>query len=442
MRTQHTLSRRQFLRRATTGTAALTAAPLFVPGHVLGANGATPPNSRITMALIGCGSMGSSDATQHQHTGLVQFVAFCDVDKARRDKKKQEFEKLYAAKAGKEKFAGIEVCNDFRELIARRDIDAVDIAMPDHWHAIPVIAAAKAGKDIYGQKPLSLTIREARAMVNAVRENKRVFQTGSQQRSDRRFRLASELVRNGYIGKIKEVYVRVGGPSRPCDLPAEPTPDGLDWNFWLGQAPERPFNQRIHPRAWRAWREYAGGGTTDWGAHQFDIVQWGWGMDESGPVEVIPANDKDRPLLAVRYASGALVYHVFGPAGESVKWPSPPEGDKNGITFVGEKGWIEVDRAHLRTFPESLAEVQFKPGETRLYESKHHYQNFLDCVKSRQKPICDVEIGCRSVTVCHLINIGHWTGKSFRWDPVKEEIIGEADVAKWVDRERRAPWKI
>jgi predicted dehydrogenase len=386
--------------------------------------------------------MGNADAVQFRNTGRTQILAVCDVDRPQREQRCKEYERWYADEARAGQFKGVAAYNDFRELLAREDIDAVLVATPDHWHALPAIAAARAGKDIYGEKPLSLTIREARAMVDAVRENNRVFQTGSQQRSDARFRRACELVRNGFLGKIQSVYVRVGGPSRPCDLPDQPVPEGLDWNRWLGPAPERGFHSQIHPRTWRAWREYSGGGVTDWGAHHFDIVQWALGMDDSGPVEVIPPDDKDHPLLGLRYANGTMVYHVWGPGANKVPWPSPPQGSNNGITFVGENGWVEVDRQHLRCEPEDLLNELVEDLPQPLQRSPGHHRNFLDCVQSRSRPICDVEIGARSVTVCHLANIAYWTKQSFGWDPVKEEILGNAEAAQWLDRERRAPWTI
>ncbi len=422
-----TLSRRSFLKTSL----AVAAAPLLVPPRVLGRGGATAPNSKVVMGTIGCGNQGRGDTSHFSSTGRVEFTAFCDPDTARREALKAR----YGARSGAQTY------NDFRELLARGDLDAVIIATPDHWHALPVIAAARAGLDIYCEKPLSLTIREARAMVNAVRQNGRVFQTGSQQRSGGEFRHACEIIRNGLIGNVREVFVRVGAPSRACDLPPEPVPAGVDWNLWLGPAPWRPFNSRIHP-GWRSWRDYAGGGTTDWGAHHFDIVQWAFGMDASGPVEVLPPDGKDRPCLALRYANGALVYHAHGDEAQKLHWPDEPEGDGYGITFIGEHGWVEVDRSHIRTFPDLLARWQPGPNDVRLEHSRSHPRNFLDCIGTRQRPICDVEVGCRSVTVCHLANIGHWLQQPFHWDPVREQIPDNPDAAFWLDRAKREPWAV
>lgn len=431
------LSRRSFLKASL----AASAAPLILPSRVLGADGGTSPNNRVTMGLIGCGAMGTADAIHFHNTKQVQLLAFCDVDRAKRDQKKADYEKLYAKEAQQSGWKGLATYNDFRELLARTDLDVVIVATPEHWHAIPVVAAAKAGKDIYCEKPLSYNVRDGQAMVAAVRANKRILQTGSQQRSHGDFFRAVEIVKAGLIGKVHTVYVRVGGPSKFQDAPEEPVPEGLDWDFWLGPAPKRAFNKRIHPGGWRSFREFAGGGTTDWGAHHFDIVQWALGMDGSGPVEYLPAGTDGHPCMGFRYASGTKVYHVFGGAEKKVEWPSPPEGDSNGITFIGDKGWVEVDRAHIRTQPESLLKeiVQLK-GQAAFKRVGHH-QNFLDCLKTRQDPICHIDVGYRSATVCHLANICHWTGQRFSWDPVKEAITDNPEAAKLLGREGREPWK-
>jgi predicted dehydrogenase len=437
---QSTLTRRQFLGRTTLTTLALTA-PSIVPSTVLGRGAEPAPSNKINFALIGAGSMGRGDTAQMLYTGQTRLRALCDVDATQSDAAWRGLTKYYQDKGLAGQHREIRIYKDYREVLARKDIDAVVIATPDHWHALPAIAAARAGKDIYCEKPLSLTIREARAMVNAVRQNKRVFQTGSQQRSSSVFRRAAEMVLNGYLGHVHTIYVRVGGTSKPCDLGSQPVPEGLDWDMWLGQAPIRGFNSQIHPRKWRAYREYSGGTLTDWGAHHFDIVQWALGMDNSGPVEVTPPGP-GQPLLCVRYANGTRAYHVNGPGAASVKWPGPPPPDGNVITFVGEKGWIEVDRQHIKLVPEALEDVTLKPSDRALTRSPGHHNDFVQCIRSRKLPICDVEIGCRSITVCHLANIAYWTNSTVRWDAAKEEIIGNPLASKWLQREQRAPYKI
>jgi predicted dehydrogenase len=403
-------------------------APIIIPSHVWGAE--TPPSDRLTMGFIGMGT---------QNRGLLnkflgkatQVVAVCDVDTTRREAAKQRVEEEYAKKAVAG-YKGCAVYSDFRELIARKDIDAVCIATPDHWHAINVVMAAKAKKDIYCEKPLSLTIPEARAMVKAVRKNKRVLQTGSMQRSSPEFYKACMLVRNGRIGKIKQVIVDVGPSSTWCDLPEEPMEPGLNWDVWLGPAPKRAYNSILSPRGvhknfprWRSYREYSGGGMTDWGAHHFDITQWGLGMDDSGPVEIIPPEDPTAKTgVRFIYASGVEVIH----------------GKSGGVRFIGTEGEIFVNRGKFQITPESLGKDPVPENGIQLYKCTDHLQDFLTCVKSRKKPICDVEIGCRSATVCHLGNLAYWHRRKLRWDPKKEKFAGDAEANKWLAQERRPPW--
>jgi len=393
------ITRRGFLR----GAAATLAAPLVVRSSAFGAN------DRITTGIIGLGGPAGGGA------GGTQLLAVCDVRE----------DKLRGHRGNK----NVAVYKDFRELLARDDIDAVLIGTPDHWHAIPAIEAAKAGKDIYCEKPMSLTIREARAMVNAVRRYNRVFQTGSQQRSEYGgvFRFACEMVRSGRIGQLQSINCNVGGPSAECYEPAEPTPEGVDWDMWLGPAPWRPFNQRILG-GWRAYRDYSGGGMTDWGAHHFDIAQWALDADESGPVEVYPPGTLTDRLTYV-YANGVRVHHGGGGGG--------------GVVFFGSEGKIAVDRGPLQTWPAHLKDKPIGPDEVRLYQVRNgHKGNWLDCIRTRQKPICDVEVGCRSVTVCHLGNLCYRLKRPLKWDPVKEEFIGDADANRWLDRPKREPWTV
>ena len=339
-------TRRQFLQ----STAAITA-PLLLPSGLWAAE--TKPNARITLGFIGTGTQGRHLLNSFLPHGNVQIVAVNDVDTTRRLHHKKLVEDFYAAKGNKD-YKGCDEYKDFREVIARKDIDAVVIAAPDHWHAYPAVMAANAKKDIYCEKPLSLTIHEARAMVKAVRKNNRVFQTGSMQRSMSEFWKACSLVRSGRIGQIKEVYVSVGGPSQWCDLPEEPMEPGLDWDFWLGPAPKRPYNSVLSPRGvhqhfpnWRNYREYSGGMMTDWGAHHFDIAQWGLGMDESGPVEILPPDGKELKRLTYKYANGVVMYH------------GGLEGYGFGVVFVGTNGKVCVDRGKFKTEPESLAQENF-----------------------------------------------------------------------------------
>ncbi len=420
-------TRRDFLK---TTSALAASAPFLLPSHVWAAEGGGP-NEKLVLGFIGVGKQGRGLLGGFLGRNQVQVVAVCDVDTTRRDHSKKTVEDHYAKKTGTD-FKGCDGYPDFRQLLARKDIDAVCIAVPDHWHALPVILACKHGKDIYCEKPLSLTIAEAIAMVKAVRQHDRVFQTGSMQRSSAEFLKACELVRNGCLGPIQQVIVDVGGPSRWCDLPEEAMEPGLDWDYWLGPAPKRPYNSILSPRGvhdffpnWRNYREYSGGGMTDWGAHHFDIAQWSLGMDHSGPVEIIPPDDpKATKGVRFRYANGVEMIH----------------GDSGGVLFIGEKGKILVNRGKFQATPEEIGDIDRSKLPIQLYHSTDHLGDFLKCVRSRQRPICDVEIGCRSVTVCHLGNLAYWYHRRLHWDPVNQRFLGDAEANTWLDRPKRSPY--
>ena len=342
-------------------------------------------------------------------------------------------------------YKGCAAYNDFRELIARNDIDAVVIATPDHWHGLIAIAAANAGKDIYCEKPMNHTIQEGRAMVNAVRKNNRVFQVGSMQRSSGEFRSACELIRNGALGKVSKVEVAVSGPGVPCDLPPETEEPGLDWNLWLGPAPARAYNSILSPRGvhkhfpdWRNYREFGGGGVTDWGAHHFDIAHWALGFDDSGPDEIIPAAPNARSGVRVRYATGVEMIHTNG----------------NGITFFGDKGKLQVNRGKFELWigqkqlastpadcPRVLQEL-LPPNPVRLYNSYNHLQDWIKSIGTRKPPICDVEIGARTAAVCTLVNLAYYHGRRMKWDPATEQFKDNTGDPRWLRRDYRAPWKI
>jgi predicted dehydrogenase len=426
-----TASRRTFLKRT-----ALATVPFLLPSAVWQARGASGPNSRITMGFIGTGTQGRHLLRSFLPHSDVQVIAVCDVDTTRREHHRKLVEEFYGTKQDSD-FKGCAAEKDYRTLLARKDLDAVVVATPDHWHAEPVIHAAESGKDIYCEKPLSLTIAEARAMAQAVRQHDRVFQTGSMQRSDNAFYRACSLVRNGVLGRIREVYVSVGGPSKWCDLPEEPVEPGLDWNLWLGPAPVRPYHSVLSPRGvhnnfpnWRAYREYSGGGMTDWGAHHFDIAQWALGMDESGPVEIVPPGVGGADKLTYRYANGVVMYR------------GGLKGYNFGVVFVGEKGKIGCDRGKFMAEPEALGQVELATLPVKLYRSTNHYRDFVECIRSRKRPVCDVEVGARSVTVCHLGNLAFWNQRALKWDPKTEEFPGDAEANGWRDVKKRDPWKV
>lgn len=426
MTESHRVSRRAFIK-----TASAIAAPYFVPRSALGLGDITPPSDRIHIGFIGVGNMGGGHLGAFLGYDDVQIVAVCDVDATKRDKAVDRVNEHYADQREKATFRGCDGYNEFERVLDRDDIDAVLIAVPDHWHAVIAVAAARAGKDIYCEKPLSLTVREAREMVRAARRHGRVFQTGSQQRSSDEFYRACSMVRAGRIGRLTSVDVNIGVPSRDKYFQTEPVRDGLDWNRWLGPAPWAPYNgERCsgdYSSGWRRVRDYSGGMTTDWGAHHFDIGQWGIGADDTGPVEISPPPEPDGYGMRFLYANGVTMTR---------------SEHANGVLFTGTEGKIEVNRGHFETWPASIGEAPLAASEQILYKSPGHQTDWLDCIRTRRRPICDVEIGCRSVTVCHLGNIACWLGRTIRWDPKKEEIIGDEEAARWLDRPKRAPWRL
>jgi predicted dehydrogenase len=416
------LDRRSFLKASATA-AGVFAAPYFVPQRAFGAN------ERIVTGHIGVGGRG----TQNLRPFLENIAVLCDVDTRNLAKASKLVEDLSGRKC--------DGYGDYRQVLDRKDIDAVVVTTPDHWHALPTIRACQAGKDVYCEKPLSLTIVEGRKMVEAARKHKRIVQTGSQQRSDDRFRLACELVRSGRIGKLQTVLVGIpnvnfAGPPVPDSAP----PPELDYDMWLGPAPERPYNEKRVHYLFRFFWDYSGGQMTNFGAHHLDIAQWGLNADDGGPVDIEgaakhhPEGWYEVPMschVTFRYADGVTI--ELG------------QGDKNipgGVTFVGSEGKIFVDRRKITSTPEEIAKQPLAASDVHLYASKDHYQNFLECVKSRKPPICDVEIGHRSATVCHLGNIALRLGRKIRWDPKAEQIVGDQEAAGWVQRSYRAPWTL
>lgn len=418
-------TRRQFLAQTTTAAAATIAAPWIIPSSAFGAN------ERIVTGHIGVGGQGGGNLGAFLR--LASPAAVCDVDSKR----------LAAAvgRVEKETKKPCEGFGDYRKLLDRKDIDAVVISTPDHWHALTTIHACQAGKDVYCEKPLSLTIVEGRKMVEAARAHGRIVQTGSQQRSDDRFRLACELVRNGRLGKLERVMVGLPGsnfsgpPVPDSDPPAE-----LDYDMWLGPAPQRPYNvKRVHYN-FRFFWDYSGGQMTNFGAHHIDIAQWGLGMDESGPVAVEGAATFGTEK-GYEVTQSCRITHTYSTGVKMIVG----QGEKDcpgGVTFVGSEGTIFVDRGKIVGTPEELVKQALKEDDVRLYVSKNHHQNFLDCIKSRKLPICDVEIGHRSATVCHLSNIAVRLGRRIQWDAANEQIVGDAEAAKWISRPYREPWKL
>ena len=424
-------------RRLLKGAAAGLAAPYFVPASVLGRGEWIPPSERINVGFIGIGNMGGGHLDGFVRDKQLQVAAVCDIDAVKRRNARNHVEKEYAKQRWSADFKGCTEYHKFEELLARKDIDAILMAPPDHWHAMIAIAVLRSGKDVYCEKPLSLTIREAEAMVAAARRYGRGFQTGSQQRSSSNFRFACELVQSGRIGELKTVHVNVGETSREKYLPEEPVREGFDWERWLGPAPWQPYNgERCsgnYGGGWRRIRDYSGGMMTDWGAHHFDIGQWGMGRDGDGPVEIIPPADGSKKGLIYVYENGVRMHHAS---------EAPDHGGVDGVLFTGTEGKVQVNRGKLRTWPMNLMKQKLGPNDVHLYESPGHRQDWINCIRSRKRPICDVAVGASSVTTCHLGNIAYWTGRPIKWDPIKHEIIGDTEASRWLDRPKRAPWRL
>lgn len=437
MTEKQAINRREFVQKAATATAGFMIVPRFVLGGKRpDGSKYTAPSDVISLGFIGTGKQGRGLTTSFLSTNEARIVAISEVYQAKAqltlDRIKSHYEKNTQLGA----FSEIPVYKDFRELLARKDVDAVVIATPDHWHAAMAVRAAEAGKDIYCEKPLSLTVREGRAMVDATRKHNRVFQTGSMQRSWPEFRQTAELIRNGYIGEVKTIKVNVGPPPKPYDLPAEPIPEGLDWAAWLGPNAPVPFNPELAPPTskdvfpnWRNYKEFGGGMVTDWGAHMFDIVQWSLDMDNSGPVAVIPPDGKDHPFLTYRYDNGIVMTH------EKWEW-------NNAIHFIGSEGEIKIQRKKLETTPVALATKVIGETEKHVYKSENHYKDFLDAIRKRSKPICDVEIGHRTASVCNIGNIAYQLKRPLQWNPKKEQFKKDDEANALLGRPMNKEWGV
>ena len=419
------ISRRSFLARCTT-VAAATGLPLWFVQRELAAQ-ETPkttrsPNDRPGVALIGCGGMGRGDAQNASRFGDI--VAVCDVDQNHAAEAAKQF-----TKNGKSPTA----FNDFRKVMERDDVHVIVQATPDHWHTLVNLAAIKAKKNVYGEKPLTLTIDEGKRMVKAVRANGVVFQTGTQQRSDKKFRLACELVRNGRIGKLQQVSVFVPAGLRDGPFHTVPVPEGLNWDFWQGQTPDVEYlKERCHAN-FRWWWDYSGGPVTDWGAHHNDIARWAIGLD--GPTE-IEARALDQPIpggyttpsqfeATLNWANGVKQVVKTTPDDTPYGGVIKKDGQRNGVKFEGTDGWIWVNRADLSASKDSLIETPLPDNAVRLEVSNDHMGNFFDCVRTRKNPVAPVEGGHRSASVGHLIVIALRTGRGYQWDPAKEEFVGD-----------------
>ena len=483
MSSRRSISRRSFVK----GAALAVAAPTIISPRALGGGGAAAPSERLTLGFIGIGKQGSGHVSQLSSRADIEVLAVSDVHTGRRERAKKSIETIYERNNRK---ASVEQYVHFMDLLNRKDIASVLIAAPDHWHTAIAIEACKAGKDIYCEKPLTLTLHEAKLLMDCVRKYNRVFQTGSQQRSTGPFRQACEYVRNGRIGKIKEIRIGLPGvTSKLCDLPGEIMPEGVEWDIWLGQAPQRDYNHVLcHPESdpnqypfnpgWRDYIEYSGGMITDWGAHHLDIVQWALDMDKAGPNEARPPEQADDLYNATLvYAKTPVgdnipVTHVGGtvwegdhvaPArgggrgrraggGGAAANAQPPatqpsvihSKETNGILFIGENGRIFVNRSFIASEPDTILKDPIRDNEIQLYKSPNgnHHEDWLQCIKTRKEPITNVEVGARSVACCHLMNLAYWRRRKLTWDPQKWEFPGDAEANGWRDRARRMKYDL
>jgi predicted dehydrogenase len=428
------ISRRTLLRNSTLAAAAV-AAPTIIPSRALGLSGFTAPSERLTLAMIGHGNMMRGHFSGMLARKDVRILAVCDVDRNRRDEAKAKVEEKYAQDSPTGSYKGCDAYLEHEKIMARSDIDACFVVTPDHWHVPISLDAVRSGKDVYVEKPMSLTIREGRILSDAVRRTGAVLQVGSMQRSDNAFRKAAEMVRNGWIGNVHSVYARLGSFQPGEVLPVEPIPDGFDYERWLGPTPWMPYNaERVsgsYGGGWRRFWEYGARKNGDWGAHHYDIIQWALGMDASGPEFFFPKGHDESGCQGFKYGNGPTIYR-------------DRKGETNEmIEFHGDKGMVAVSRGgQLVTSPGELRNKPLDPSEVHLYDSPSHHQNFLDGIRTRKRTICDVEIGHRTATVCHLSAIAERLNRTISWDPSKEKILGDAEASKWLDRPRRAPYTL
>ena len=455
MNSAHRVSRRHFLKASAAASSAL-AFPAIIPASALGKGKRPAPSERITLACIGFGTIAHSTAISFLGDERVQVVAVCDVNKRSKGYG-------YAAELEGGREYGVERVNqqysnkdckgyeDFREVLARADIDALNVSTPDHWHGIMAVEGAKAGKHIYGQKPLSLTIAQGRAMSDAVNQAGITWQTGSQQRSSEHFRRGCDLVRNGYIGKVKTIRVKLPGGHNDWSKQGSkqdpaPVPEGFNWDFWQGPAPAREYRPALHPLNWRHNYDYSGGMVTDFGAHHLDIVQWALDMDQSGPVRFFNPKATLPPATALYNTATEFHFEAEYANGTHMIVDSflQEDGGTGGVIFEGEDGkWVEVGRGVFKASSNELLRTKLGPNDKPLYKSKQHERNFIDCIYSGEPTVAPIEASHRSISVAHIANIMLRLGKSeLKWDPKAERFTGDDAANAMLSRPMRAPWKI
>lgn len=431
------VSRRRFLSRSLVAAAGVPVLPCLIPSHVLAAPGRPGANDRIGVGFIGMGRQAGNNLQILVRLPEARYVAVADVNRKR-------------AEASAAEHAGVAAYQDYRRLLERKDVDAIVTATPEHWRIFICLHACQAGKDLYVEKPMSLTIHEGRLIVEAVRKYGRVFQTGSQQRSMWPNYAACAFLRNGGLGRIKRVIAHNYPTPWEGALPAQPVPEGMDWDMWCGPSEPVPYNEDLYlPRAkpgWLSFRPYSGGEMTGWGAHGFDQVQWALGMDQTGPIEIWTEGEKFDPPTYTQAEAKDRGDAICSKPTVFMRYPGDivmelGDAGPGGARFVGEKGTVTVDRAYFRSDPPELAEEAMTMAKPEGWDP-NHIRNWLTCIKTRERPIADVAIGHRSTTVCHLGNIARWAGRRLAWDPVKEEFTNDQAANHLLDRERRKGYEI
>jgi predicted dehydrogenase len=440
------MNRRTFLEKTSSGMVAAVGGPLFLSGSVLGKNGFVSPNNKITVGFIGTGNNGSNWLQHFFKDERVRVVAVCDVNREGpgywdntirgREPARRMVNQYYRDNSCK-------TYEDYREVLIQKDIDAIYIGTPDHWHATIAIEAARAGKDIYGQKPLSLTIADGRVMSDTVRNAGIIWQTGSQQRSDFNFRRACELVQNGRIGKLHTV--RCGLPGGVPDFgrtahltETTPVPKGFNYDMWLGPAPRAPYCPARVGVNFRWNLDYSGGQLTDWGGHHPDIAQWGMDTEYTGPLEIKNARGQFSNHPIYNTATEFYIEFIYA---NGVKLIISSR-ERGGVTFEGTEGWVWATRGTHDSHPKSILNTRIGPDEIHLYRSRDHVENFIDCMISRKEPIAPIEVAHRSISLAHLGNIALQIGENLKWDPQKEEFLGNEKANRMLSRPMGNQWQI
>lgn len=471
------VSRRTFMRQTAAVTGAI-AAPMIIPASARGADGHVAPSNRITMGQIGRGIMGRGHVNHLAQNPSVEVLALCDVDRTRLDEGVAQVAAHYAERAATGTYRGCEAYNDYRELLAREDIDAVLIATPDHWHTPLSIHAAESGKDVYCEKPISINVDEGRQLVETMHRHGRVFQNGSQYRTNPAIRRACDFIRNGGLGKITAAFTlwrpigeSIGSgrfqPYAACvnaavmgryyttldfALPGEPVPEGLDWDLWVGPAPWRPYNSLYHVNPmpgvvpWSFCEDFGVGPSTWYHSHAADVLQYALGYEESGPVEFIHPSSNEFPTLTYRYADGTLLHLVDGWGQVKELYGAVPEearldGNFGGVV-VGERGWLTTmsDNPGITGGPEDLMAEYNSPAHDVDLGGKDHHANWIECIKTREKPHSHEEIGHRAASLGHLSMIAYKLGRSLQWDPAREVFPKDEQANRLLRRAKRAPW--